>query len=140
MSAADLGYDDIAVGMEASFDRRITEADVRTFAELSGDTNPLHMDEGYAGGTAFGGRIVHGMLTSALLSRLVGMHLPGKHALYVSQTLDFVRPVRPGDTVRVSGTVLSKQDATKALELRTEISLPDGAAVVRGRAIVRVLR
>lgn len=131
-------YDDLGVGMRAAFSRRITAEDIAAFATLSGDENPLHMDADYAAGTPLGGRIAHGMLSGALLSRLVGMHLPGRYALYLSQSMDFVRPVRIGDTLEVSGELLSKQDATRTVVLKTEVRAA-GELVLRGRAVVKVL-
>ena len=138
-TSADLQLKDIAVGSRASFSHRVTVEDVDRFARLSGDMNPLHTDEDYASNTSFGQRVVHGMFLASLLSRMVGMYLPGRRCLYLSQSLDFVQPVFIGDTVRVSVEVLQKQEATKTLVLRTEIhSLPD-KLVVRGKAHVQVL-
>lgn len=131
-------YDELGVGTRASFSRRVTAEDIAAFAALSGDHNPLHMDAEYAAATPFGGRIAHGMFCGALLSCLVGMHLPGLYALYVSQSIDFVRPVRIGDELEVSGEVLSKQDATRTVVLKTEMHAA-GEIVLRGRAIVKVL-
>ncbi len=136
---AELRYDDIAVGLRASFERRVTEGDIVDFAALSGDRNPLHLDEEYARSTEVGGRIAQGMLLGAILSRLVGMHLPGRHALYLAQSLEFVTPVRPGDDLMVTGEVTAKTDAVRALTVRTEIRRGDHV-VARGRALVKVLR
>src|SRR6185295_7235732 len=84
-NAADLQFEDISVGQSAQFEMLVTEEMVGQFAQLSGDQNPLHVDHQYAAGTSFGAPIAHGMLLASFFSRLVGMHLPGKRALYLSQ-------------------------------------------------------
>ena len=138
-TASDLRFEDIKIGARASFKRTVTERDINEFAVLSGDFNPLHIDEEYAATTQFGQRIVHGMFLASLFSRLVGMYLPGRRCLYMSQSLDFIQPVHVGDEVEVVGKVQRKQDATKTLVIRTEIYvLPDRLAV-RGKALVKVL-
>lgn len=127
------------MGRCASFRRIVTDRDVRAFVDLSGDANPLHVDAAYAAGTSFGRPIVHGMFLASLLSRLVGMHLPGRRCLYMSQSIDFIEPVFAGDELEVIGEVQRKHDATRTLVLRTEIRvLPDRPAV-RGKAHVKVL-
>lgn len=137
---ADLTFNEIEVGTSASFIHTVTMSDVEKFASLSGDFNPLHMDDEFAGTTQYGRRIVHGMLLASLFSRLVGMNLPGRHCLYMSQSLDFVQPVYIGEDVKVFGEVIHKQDATNTLVIRTEIiALPDRLSV-RGKAHIRVLK
>lgn len=93
-------FEDLAVGQSATLGKTITEADILMFAGVSGDTNPAHMDEEYAAGTMFKGRIAHGMLSGALISAVFGTRFPGPGCIYVSQTLRFKAPVRIGDTVR----------------------------------------
>lgn len=138
-AAADLRFEDIAVGDEVSFLVTIHERHTEQFAALSGDFNPLHVDEGYAASTPFGRRIVHGMFLASLFSRLVGMYLPGRRCLYLSQSLDFVQPVYIGDQIRIKGEVQRKEEVTKALVIRTAIhALPD-RLVVRGKAHVKVI-
>lgn len=90
-------FEDLELGMEASFAKTVTEADIQAFADVTGDRNPVHLDEVYAGKTMFKGRIAHGMLTAGLISAVFGMELPGPGAIYVSQTLNFRAPVRIGD-------------------------------------------
>jgi acyl dehydratase len=137
--AADLRFADISVGDTACFRHSVTAEDVSAFARLSGDCNPLHTDASYAAQTEFGRRLVHGMFLASLFSRLVGMHLPGRRCLYLSQSLDFAQPVFIGDEIEVSGRVLSKNDATQTIMLRTEIRvLPDRLAV-HGKAYTKVL-
>jgi 3-hydroxybutyryl-CoA dehydratase len=135
----DLTYAEIDVGTRASFRRKITNQDIDDFARLSGDVSPLHTDNTYAAGTMYGERLVHGMFLASLVSCLVGMHLPGRRSVCLSQDFDFVGPVYAGDEVEVSGEVKKKQDATQTLVIRTEVvALPDRVAV-RGKAMVRVL-
>ena len=108
-------YEDLSVGMESSYQRRVTETDIVAFAEVTGDRNPVHLDEGYASGTMFKGRIAHGMLTAGYVSTVFGTQLPGPGAIYVSQTLAFKGPVRIGDevtaTVRLKELVAGKRRA-----------------------------
>lgn len=139
MNAEDLSIEDIAVGDSASFDRTLREEDVRAFSELTGDRNPLHVDEEYAKTTKFGTRLVHGMLVGSLTSTLVGMYLPGKRCLYLREALAFRHPVVIGDTVTVRGTVTSKSLSTGVLEIAVSI-MRGGDEVVEGTATVQVLQ
>jgi len=91
--------EDLVVGMSASFQRTVTEADIVLFAGVSGDTNPVHINEEYAKRSFFKGRIAHGMLGAAYISTVLGTKLPGPGAVYIGQNLRFKAPVRPGDTV-----------------------------------------
>lgn len=138
MSAKELEWKDIAVGDSASFEREVREEDVVKFAEISGDRNLLHMDDRYARGTFFGGKIVHGMFLGALVSRLIGMELPGKKALLMKETLEFKKPARVGDMLTVSGTVAHKSEAGRTLEILLEIRTKK-ELLVSGSAYVRVL-
>ena len=101
------GYDieDIAVGMGAEIAKTITEADILLFSAVSTDTNAVHLDEEYGKTTMFGGRIAHGMLSASLLSAVLGNRLPGPGVIYMSQSLRFRAPVRPGGTVHAKVTV-----------------------------------
>lgn len=92
-------FEDLAIGMAAKMARVVTDADVVQFANLSGDHNPVHLDEAYAAGTLFQGRIAHGILTASYISAVLGTKLPGPGAIYISQTLNFRAPVRIGDEV-----------------------------------------
>ena len=114
-------FDDISVGLEKQFTVTITESMVDEFAKISGDYNPLHMDEKFAQSRDFKNRVCHGMLLGSLFSRLVGMYIPGKYSLYFSQTLDFVNPSIINDTVTVVGKVISKTESTKLITLKTTI-------------------
>ena len=103
--------DELSEGMSAVFTKTVTEADIVLFAGVSGDTNPVHLDEEFAKGTMFKGRIAHGMLTAAFISAVLGAKLPGPGAIYLSQSLKFKAPVRIGDTVRarVVATTVDKE-------------------------------
>lgn len=103
--------DDLNAGMEASYSRVVSREDIDTFAEVSGDSNPLHLDEAYAATTMFNGCIAHGMLSASYISKVLGTQLPGPGAIYLSQSLKFKAPVRPGDQVdtRVEITDLDAQ-------------------------------
>ena len=92
-------FEDLATGMSEVFSKTITEADLLMFAGVSGDTNPIHLDEDFASRTMFESRIAHGMLTASLVSTVLGTRLPGPGAVYISQSVRFLAPVRIGDTV-----------------------------------------
>lgn len=138
-TAPDRNYGSIAPGEEASFSRVIDEAAVATFAQLTGDYNPLHMDATYATTTQFGERVAHGMLVASFFSTLVGMYLPGRRALFLSQDVRFAKPVRLGDRITFRGRVRRKTDSLKMLDLDTWAINDAGEEVVRGRAQVMVL-
>lgn len=114
-------YDEIRVGDVHAFRRVLTESDVAAFARLTGDVNPLHTDRAFGEASRFGRNVVHGMLSGGLFSALVGMLIPGERGVYLSQTLEFRRPVFPGDLLAVVGTVRHKQDATRVVTLETQI-------------------
>ncbi len=138
VAVAELGFQDIAIGAVFDCERTFTAEDVERFAEVSGDFSPLHMDAEYAGTTPFRGRVVHGMLLAALFSQLVGMRIPGRHALYLGQDLAFRLPVRLGETIRASAKVTAKTEATRTIVLATEIRNAEGKVAVSGTARVKV--
>lgn len=138
MNPNDRTFEECTVGERASFDRTWGEQDVLDFARLSGDINPLHLDEEYAGTTKFGRRIVYGMLVGSMCSMFVGTILPGKRCLYVSQTLSFKSPVYIGDTTTLTGEIVHKSPATRLLEIAISIRR-DEVEVMRGTAIVQIL-
>ena len=129
--------DQLQPGMSACTSKTVTEADIILFAGISTDVNPAHLDEEYAKGTQFGGRIAHGMLSAGYISAVLGTKLPGPGAVYMSQTLRFLAPVRIGDTVstfaRVTGLDLIKKRAQ--FHCRCEVA---GKTVVEGEAMVFV--
>ena len=100
MSLTSYFIEDLKAGMEAACERTVTEADIAAFAAVSGDDNPVHFDEAFAAQTDFKGRIAHGLLTASYISAVIGTRLPGPGAIYLSQSLRFMAPVRIGDTVR----------------------------------------
>ena len=135
--AQDRAFDSFEVGEEASFERTISTDDVAAFAELTGDHNPLHMDDAYAQATNFGSRVVHGMFLAGLVSRLVGMQMPGKRALLMKESLEFKKPVHIGDRVHVEGVVTHTSPATHIVELGIQISVK-GELVATGQVQVQV--
>lgn len=126
------------VGQTASCSKTITETDVVTYAGLSGDFNPIHIDKEYAKKTRFGERIAHGLLTSSLLSQLLGVHLPGKGSVYVEQTLKFTAPVFIGDTITATATVQEYIEEKNILKLLTECHNQKGELVLSGKAVMLV--
>ena len=133
-----LNFNEISLGYTKNFSVKITEDILNNFASISGDFNPLHMDEEYAKSTKFQKRVCHGMLLASFFSRLIGMYIPGKSSLYFSQSLNFVAPCFIGDTLKISGTVTKKTSATKMLTLNTEIHNQNNDCVVNGVAKVIV--
>lgn len=118
---SDYGYalDELQVGMSSSFAKTITDADILMFAGVSGDTNPVHLNEEFAGGTPFKGRIAHGMLTGSLISTALGTKLPGAGCVYLSQTMKFLAPVRAGETVRAVVTVKEIEAEKRRVTMET---------------------
>jgi 3-hydroxybutyryl-CoA dehydratase len=133
--AGALRIEDLAIGMKAISDRVITEADVALFAALSGDQNPVHLDESYAQGTLFQGRIVHGMFSASLLSAVIANQLPGPGSIYLSQTLTFLAPVRIGDCVGAEVTVTDVELDRMRVSLQTVCRVGD-RVVLDGSATI----
>jgi len=131
---------ELQVGQTERLSRTITAEDVAAFARLSGDYNALHIDEEFAACTEFSQRVVHGFLHASLLSTLVGTKLPGRGALYASQSIEFTHPVFIGDTVEARATVEKIDLDTRLVTLSTEIYNQHDACVLRGRGQVKVLR
>ena len=130
--------DNIIIGTKKKFNVTISEEIVNDFAKLSGDYNPLHMNKEYAASTSFKKRVVHGMLLASFLSRMDGMYLPGKHALYFSQSLNFVNPCFVGEKITVEGEVIDKSLATKIIKLKTRVTNEQGKVLVHGESRVLV--
>lgn len=133
-------FEELAVGQAASVSLTVGDDEIGRFAELCGDRNPLHLDDAFAERTLFRGRIAHGLLTASLLSTLIGMELPGTGAVYKSQTLEFLRPVRPGDRLTATGEITALEPDRNRIVIATRIENQDGKAVVRGEAVVGLLR
>lgn len=126
---------ELSVGDSASISRRFTQADVEAFARMSGDDNPAHVDEEWAAGTRLGGRVVHGMLTASLISAVLGTELPGPGSIYMSQTLRWTAPVRPGDMLVATATVKEIIADKGRVVLETVVTC-EGAPVMLGEALV----
>jgi 3-hydroxybutyryl-CoA dehydratase len=124
--------EDFEPGQHVRFTKTFTDEDVRRFVEITGDTNPLHVDEAFAAKTRFGRRIVHGMLSASIFSTMVGTLLPGTGAIYRSQTLRFLRPVYVGDTVTAHLVVRSVDRSRHRLEIDAWIENAAGERVVEG--------
>jgi 3-hydroxybutyryl-CoA dehydratase len=131
-------FDEINVGQTAEFAKTITETDIALFAGITGDFNPLHVNQQIAEKSRFEGRIAHGMLTASLISTVIGMYLPGPGCVYLGQTLRFTRPVRIGDTITARVEVLEIQAAKRRLRLATTCSNQKGELVLDGEATVMV--
>lgn len=129
-------YEDLQIGQTASQIRTLTNTDIQAFATVSGDVNPAHLDAEYAAQTLFHGVIAHGMWGGALISTILGTRLPGPGTIYLEQNLHFVKPVRIGDTLTVSATVVAKDDEKKRVTLECEIRNQKGDKVVYGNALV----
>lgn len=132
-------FDEVKEGDTASLVKTITEADVRKFVELTGDTNPLHIDADFANETPFKEIVVHGMLGASFISTVIGTKLPGPGALWVSQSFEFILPVRLGDTLTVRCKVLRKHPRDRLLELDMRITNHHGQTVLQGQGKVRML-
>lgn len=126
-----------AIGTRAERIRTITEADIMSFAEVSGDHNPVHLDPHYAAQTPFGGRIAHGFLTASIISAILGADLPGPGSIYLGQTLKFLAPVRVGDTVTAGVEVIAVREDKRIVTLRTDCVIQDGTLALTGEAIVK---
>ena len=135
------GYylEDLEVGMTASYSRTVTDADVVLFAGISGDINPVHMNNEYAKATMFKGRIAHGMLTASFISTVLGTKLPGPGCIYVSQNLKFRAPVRIGDTVRTQVVITGIDREKGRVAFETTCSVGD-TLVISGDASLMVQR
>ena len=136
---SELNFNEIEIGDSREFKITITNSMVDEFAKISGDFNPLHVDEKYAQTTKFGKRVVHGMLLASFLSQMVGMYLPGKHALYSSQTLEFHNPCFVGNEISVTSKVIDKSQSTKIIKIESKISNGENKLLLYGigRIIVR---
>lgn len=112
-------FEDLSVGMSASFTKIITDADLVMFAGISGDTNPVHFDDDFARSTMFKQRIAHGMLAASLISTVLGTKLPGPGCIYMSQSLKFLAPVHVGDNVEARVTVDTINDEKRRILVKT---------------------
>ena len=130
---------DIKIGDTFAKSRLVTDELIRAFAELSGDHNPIHLDEEYAAGTRFGKRIAHGMLSGAFISAVLGYEFQERRIVYLSQTMRFVFPVFIGDEITTTATVNQIREEKGIVRLDTVCSNQDGKTVVEGEAVVMIL-
>jgi 3-hydroxybutyryl-CoA dehydratase len=126
----------LRVGEMAEFSKTITDEDVNAFADLTGDHNPVHLDDNYASGTRFGRRIAHGMLTASLISSVLANRLPGEGTVYLSQSLKFVAPVYLDDTVTARVTVTGIREDKPIATLETVCVNQRGETLLTGEAVV----
>jgi 3-hydroxybutyryl-CoA dehydratase len=134
-----LFLEDLKVGMSAMYGKTVTDADIKAFAGVSGDTNPVHLHDGFARSTKFEQRVAHGMLSASFISAVIGTKLPGPGSIYVSQSLSFEAPVSIGDTVTAVVTVTDINDERRRVTLKTQCLRGDDV-VVDGEALVSVPR
>ena len=127
---------ELNVGDKATFGKTISESDVYLFAGISGDFNPAHVNEEYAKKTFFKTRIAHGMLAATFLSNVLGNRLPGPGTIYVQQTMDFLAPVRIGDTITAIAEVMKISHEKNRVTLRTTCVNQEGTMVLDGEAVV----
>ena len=129
-------FSEIHIHHTEEFQVEISNTLVDDFSKISGDFNPLHLDEEFASKTSFGKRVVHGMLLASFFSRLVGMKIPGKNGIYFSQSLNFRKPCFIGDVIKVVGTVIDKSESTKIVTLKTELFNQNNECLVDGESKV----
>jgi 3-hydroxybutyryl-CoA dehydratase len=132
-----LYFEDVSIGMSETYTKEVKASDVVGFAEISGDRNPIHLSEHFAAKTPFGGRIAHGLYTASLISAVIGTRLPGPGAIYISQSLRFLAPVRIGDTVvaRVEVTELIEKGRRATLSCTCSVG---ETVVLEGEAVVKI--
>ncbi len=130
-------FEDLREGMRYVYAKTITDADVMSFAGISGDTNPIHLNHEFASETMFEGQVVHGMLTASFISTVIGTKLPGPGCVYISQNLRFKAPVKVGDTVTATCTVTRLIPEKRLIEMDTVCSV-GGEVVLDGQAMILV--
>ncbi len=129
-------FDEIEIGQTATYSKTVTERDVQLFASVSGDVNPVHLDEHFASSTQFGERIAHGMLTGAFVSAAIALELPGPGTIYLGQSLKFRLPVKLGDEVTVKLEVTAKREDRGFVTIDCVVDNQDGKTVASGTADV----
>jgi 3-hydroxybutyryl-CoA dehydratase len=134
-----LYLEDLTVGMSAMFGKTVTEADIMAFAGVSGDTNPIHLHDGFARSTRFGQRIAHGMLSGSFISTVIGTKLPGPGSVYISQIMNFMAPVLIGETITAVATITAIDEKRRRVTLKTQC-LNGDMVVIDGEATILVPR
>jgi len=132
----DIKFADLAIGDKASMSKTVTEYDVYSFAGVTGDFNPIHINTEFAKNTMFKERIAHGILSAGFISAVIGTTLPGANSIYMGQELRFLAPVKIGDTVTATVEVIEKIETKSRVILRTTVTNQDGVLVVDGKATV----
>lgn len=132
-----LYFEDLSVGMEASHKKRITDDDIQTFANISGDDNPVHLCDDYASGTVFKERIAHGILTASLISTVLGTKLPGPGSIYISQSLNFRAPVMIDDEVTAIARIITLLPEKSRVIFACNCDV-NGKTVLDGEAVILV--
>ena len=133
-------FSDLVPGRKASLTKTVTQKDLDHFIAITGDTNPLHVDEAFAQKTFFGQRIAHGMLSASLFSTLVGMHIPGTGAIYKSQTIKFLRPVFINDTITAWFEIQEICPEKEEVLIKSWIENQNGETVIKGTTVTSLLR
>jgi 3-hydroxybutyryl-CoA dehydratase len=135
--AVERRYADLKIGDRASIAKTITETDVILFAGLTGDFNPVHINDEFAKNSKFERRVAHGILCAGLISAVIGTDLPGVNSIYLGQQLKFVGPVYIGDTLTAEVEITSKRDDKKVVTLRTTVRNHRGENVIEGEAVIK---
>ena len=130
----DIKFVDLKIGDKASMSKTVTEYDIYTFAGVTGDFNPVHIDAEYAKTTMFKERIAHGMLSAGFISAVIGTALPGANSIYMGQELSFKAPVKIGDTVTATVEVIELIEAKNRIILRTTVTNQNGVLIIDGKA------
>ena len=126
------------IGQKASLEKVFTDDDVRMFARISLDSNPVHLNEEYAKHTIFKGRIIHGFLSGSLISAIIGTILPGEGTIYLNQTMNFRKPVRIGEKIKATVEIVGIKEEKNVLTLNTYCENERGEMVIEGSAVVKV--
>ncbi|MBA56246.1 MAG: 3-hydroxybutyryl-CoA dehydratase [Pseudomonadales bacterium] len=129
-------FDELVVGMTATYTKTVSEEDIKLFAILSGDTNPIHLDEEYAKTTPFGGCIAHGAMCAVIISAAVATKFPGPGSIYAGQEMRFKKPVRPGDTLTAHLELVEKKRRGNIVLINNEIKNQNGETVFLGVSTV----
>lgn len=133
----ELAFAEMNVGDSASLSKTVTESDISSFAGLTMDFNPVHVNAEYAKESIFGERIAHGMLSAGFISAVLGTQLPGPNSIYLGQELKFLAPVKIGDTVTAKATIVEKREDKRILKLETVVLNQKGEKVVDGNAVIK---
>jgi acyl dehydratase len=140
MDIKEYRFEDILIGMTASFKRIITKEDMLMFKKISGDENPLHSDEFFAKEKGFEKPVVYGFLTASLLSKLAGVHMPGKNSLILSSEIQFVKPILVGEEVEVFGEVIDKKEFGMMIKIKAKITNSKNETLMKAELLVKVLQ